>query len=97
LGWGIDFKADIYLSRQDYGSNPSQVQDAIDDLSEGIEQNESRLKMFASSNVRDIVPEEWKDQPLDWINAEINSIVGSLKEDIVHRYQLELYKESLNA
>ena len=32
MSWGIDFTADIFLSRQDYGENIYRVQDEINDL-----------------------------------------------------------------
>ena len=40
MGWGIDFKADIYLSKQDYQGNKYNVAEAIDELLDSISENQ---------------------------------------------------------
>ena len=49
MGWGTDFKTDIYLNRQVFVSK-LEVDDKISELNQKIEDDKSLLKMYASSN-----------------------------------------------
>ena len=49
MGWGIDFNADIFLSKQEYGNNMEQVKDAIEDDSNTINTINNKINMFASA------------------------------------------------
>lgn len=93
MGWGIEFKADIYLSRQSY-SRKSEVEDKIDEIDRLITDHEAELKMFASATPKDIVPSD--EEQIDWINNRINEILLAYQECLVDRYQLSLYLDYLN-
>jgi hypothetical protein len=93
---GTDFKADIYLNNKLYSSK-FEVEDEIKDLDRLINDYEAELKMFASSNPKDIIPKEWKEeQPIDWLNITINEKLDGYMENIIHQYKLTLYLEYLN-
>ena len=94
MGWGTDFNTNIYLNRQVFISK-LEVDDKISELTQKIEDNKSLLKMYASSTPNDIIPEDWNDDPIGWINTQINSIYDSIEEDVVTRYKLNLYSEYL--
>jgi len=94
MGWGTDFKADVYLNRQTFSSK-FEVEDKIEDLSKSINDNESILKMYASSTPSAIVPEDLKEDTIGWLNNEINMILDTLHEEIIEKYNLKLYLEYL--
>ena len=94
MGWGIEFNADIYLSRQVFNSK-TEVEEKIEEIVQYINNSKSMLMMFASSTPKDIIPEEWEENPLDWINNQINEILDTLQEDMIKTYNLRLYLEYL--
>jgi hypothetical protein len=51
--------------------------------------------MFVAANPRDIVNPDWKEQPIDWLNTEINNLFGIIEEDQRRLFKLELYLEYL--
>ena len=94
MGWGTDFKIDIYLNRKVF-SNKYEVEDKISELEQSIENNKSLLKIYASSTPSDIIPEEYKDDPIGWINNEINLIFETIEEELLDCYRFRLYLEYL--
>lgn len=95
MGWGIQFKSDIYLSRQEYVTK-QEVQDKIDELNKDIDSYKNQIKMFASSNPKDIIPDDWKDEPIRWINNQIEELFLLIDEYTVDNYKLQLYLDYLN-
>ena len=96
MSWGIDFKADIYLSKQDYSENIFQVQDRIKELNDLITSLIAELKMYASATPSDIVPKEWELEKIRWLNTQIDEIMENLLEYNIEANHLELYKDYLN-
>lgn len=96
MSWGVDFKADIFLSRQNYEENPVLVQDRIDELSRELTDIEARIKMFASANPNDIAPEEWKEEKIRFISNQIDELLEQHKECHTLRDNLYLYLDYLN-
>ena len=94
MGWGTDFNTNIYLNRQVFISK-LEVDDKISELTQKIEDNKSLLKMYASSTPSGIIPEDWNDDPIGWINTQINSICDSIEENTIQMYNLKLYSEYL--
>jgi len=97
MSWGIDFKADVYLARQDYGENQFQVQDKIDELKKDLTDIEAKLKMFASANPKDIVPDDWKEEKIRWISKEVDELMENYRECSSLVDKLYLYHDYLNS
>lgn len=95
MGWGVDFKANIYLKRQEYNKNKFLVQDAIAECKVEINNIISHLHMLGASTPKDVVPEDYKEDILNWIHQEIENSYDQLKESIVKEYQHGLYLEYL--
>lgn len=95
MGWGTSFKADIYLSRQIFSSK-WEVEDKIEENKKWISNNISKLKMFAAANPRDIVDPEWKEEPINWLNNQIDDIMESINESSFENYRLEMYLDYIN-
>lgn len=95
MGWGIEFEIEIYLSREDYGENKFQVEDKIEELKNAREVISSLIRMYAASSIEKILPKEWEEEPLDWLNNQIGLLEESYKEITIHIYKLRLYIEFL--
>ena len=93
MGWGTDFTAEIYLNRQVFHSS-YELDDKIDELENEINDIKGRLLMYASTNVKDIIPDEWKDEPITFIHLRVNEELALLQEKCVELYRLFLYKET---
>jgi hypothetical protein len=94
MGWEIEFKTNIYLSKQEYKTK-REVQDKIDELNDDIDSYKNQIKMFASSNPKDIIPDDWKDEPIRWINDQTEELFSLMNGYIIDVYKLELYLDFL--
>ena len=95
MPWGTEFKADIFISRVDYKDNIGLLEDDIDVKLRSIQTAKEKIVMFVAANPRDIVNPDWKEQPIDWLNTEINNLFGIIEEDQRRLFKLELYLEYL--
>lgn len=95
MGWGIDFPADIFLSHQDYNENIYQVEDAIQEHKESLSLLTNSILMHCSANLKDVVPEEWKDDSIEWLRGFVIDILNQIKTLNCDILKLELYKEYL--
>ena len=95
MTWGTDFKTDIFLSRQTFQSKLS-VQDEINELIEKMSDCLSQIKMYVASTPINIIPKEFTESPINWLNNEINILFDSYNEDLINKYKLELYCEYLD-
>ena len=93
MGWGIDFKADVYLSRQSYRSK-QEVADRMEELDKEINDHEVKLKMIGIANPNDIVPTE--EDKVFWVNREISDVLEEYRASVIDRYNLYLYLDYLN-
>ena len=95
MGWGIDFTADIFLSKQNYQENVYQVIDAIEEYEKDIANYEKSILIHCAANLKDIVPEEWKDDSVVWLNNIITEMLIEIQTISSEKLKLELYKEYL--
>lgn len=95
MSWGIEFKTEIFLEYREHQTNVSEVEAALDNLDVEIAQIESSLNMLASATLRDILPSEWNDSPIQWLYQQTNDLFNELKSNAIKRYQLQLYLQYL--
>jgi hypothetical protein len=93
MGWGTDFKADIFLNREIYKSE-YELDDQIEEIESDIVNTRAKILMYSSTNIKDIIPEDWKDEPINFIYNSVNEELNNLSEQIRHLQRLFLYKES---
>jgi predicted DNA-binding protein YlxM (UPF0122 family) len=96
MSWETTFESEIILNRLSF-TNEIAVQDEIDELKQDIEVYKTKLSMFASSNIKDVIPDDWKEQPIDWLTMQLNELHDVLQEKYVMVYKLELYIEYLKS
>ena len=53
--------------------------------------------MFAIANPKDIIPEEWKEEPISWLHEETQTELDSYYENIIELNHLTLYLKYLNS
>jgi hypothetical protein len=93
--WGIEFKADIFISREDFGENINQVEFEIQYCENKIIESHRILCMYAATSPSEIIPEEWKDQAITYIHNKIDEEVAQIIETSQKLVKLNLYLEYL--
>lgn len=93
MGWGTTFNTDIYLSRQMF-TNEYQIEEKIKDNEEIINGLKQKLMMYASCNPSEIVPEDWSDSAIDFLQMKFKEIFEELEDFQLENYKLSLYLES---
>jgi len=96
MSWGIDFTANIFLSRQDYNKNESLVKDKINEEDIEISNIKMKLAMLVGATPNTIIGEEWKDDILNGITNELIILLDDLQELLVDKYKLVLYLKYLD-
>ena len=94
MGWGLDFSTDIFLSRCTLTTTFA-VQDKIDSNKTDIEGVNAKLKMFAIASIAEILPEQWEEEPVNWIDSQINQLLEDRDELLIENYKLSLYLDYL--
>jgi predicted DNA-binding protein YlxM (UPF0122 family) len=93
MGYGIDFTANIYLSRQSYSSK-GEVEDRIREIDKDLNNCEALLHMYAVASPRDVSPPE--DEPIFYLKNRVNETLEEYQDLLSDRYGLEFYLEYLN-
>ncbi|MDA3856282.1 MAG: hypothetical protein PF569_08545 [Candidatus Woesearchaeota archaeon] len=94
MSWGIDFTTDIFLSRIQINSKEHLV-DIIEEKEEDLKSIEALLKMYTSSNPKDIIPEDWKEESIMFLNLKLEELFSDQRELIETLKDLYYYKEYL--
>jgi len=94
MAWGTRFKAEIYLLKEKY-SSISEVAEAIREIDIHLDDIQSKIKMFTAASLSDVIPENWNEQPIDWLNNEINTLFQTYDEITIQYFKLSLYLEYL--
>ena len=95
MGFGTDFEINIFLNKQKYRTK-EKVKEKIKGLEDYMYSVKCKLKMFASSNLSETVPKDWNDEPINWLNKEVEELLEELYEDSIEVYKLNLYIEYLD-
>ena len=98
MAWGVEFTADIFLSRQDYGENVYRVQDEIDELKKYSADLKERMLMLVAGgkdmvNTKDCENNEC--DAVDILHTRFNDMLELYDEYQSSLYNLYLYKEYL--
>ena len=96
MGYGIDFTADIFLSRVTI-NNEYELDAIIEETEESIATTKTSLSMLAASNIRDVTPKEWYEEPIRWVQRQVDDLLQVLSDDIQFLQNLRYYKEYLDA
>jgi hypothetical protein len=95
MGWGTTINAEIYISRVQF-ENKLVLEDKISELEKNIEADKSKILMFCSANPKDVVPEEWKDEPIVFIYNNVQDIFDNIHTNETLLYELYLLKDNFD-
>ena len=94
MSWGIDFKADIFLSHISINSL-AELEDLIQEKEQDVARCKEQLLMYASSSPKEITPEDWEGESINFIQNQVNMIFVDYDETINLLRDLYYYKEYL--
>lgn len=99
MGWGTTFNCEIFLSKLDITSE-EQLKELIKDRELYLTEIKQKLAMLVSSNPRDIIPDEWKDEPINYLYGEVDNLINeytTYHEDLIKfEYCLANYSNKIN-
>ncbi len=94
MGWGITFTPELYLSKFSFQSI-YELQDRIREEEETITYIEKRILMIAASNPKEICGEEFKEEPLSFVQSEINELMDGYADGIALLTKLRMFETHL--
>lgn len=94
MGWGIDFKADVYLSRESFNS-VEELKDSIDECYSDMEDVKNQIGMYMAASVSDIVPDDWDDEKVPFLRNRLRDLFESYDMYFKRAIKLEMFLEYL--
>lgn len=94
MGWGIDFKADIFLNKMSI-QNIFDLNDIIEEKESELEAMKIAIYMYASSDPKLLISDDWKDDPIVFIQLKVKEILTEIEELTTLLTNLYHYKEYL--
>jgi len=94
MSYGTDFKADIYISRKIFTSL-DEVQEYRDELENDIINDKAKVLMYVSSTPKDIIPDDWKDEPIRWLQNQLIEHLTNIEENLNLLFKIDHYIEYL--
>ena len=94
MAWGTDFTTDVYLNRLVF-TNKYQVEDKIKEKEKEVADIKQKMAMFITATPNTIVPTDWNEDPIDWLNMKFNELFEDLEEIQMSLFRLELYNAYL--
>lgn len=92
----VDITINITIPRVE-GLSKSQVEERARDRGLYLGEIRQKLLMLASSNPRDIIPIEWNEEPLRWLQDQVLELIGeyddTTREEIGLLHYLEVYDQ----
>ena len=98
MSYGIEFTADIFLLRQDYGENVYRVQDEIDELKKYCADLKERMLMLVAGGKDMVNTKDCEDNECDAVevlHTRFKNMLLLYDEYQISLYNLYLYKEYL--
>lgn len=98
MSWGIDFTADIFLPRQNYGENVYAVQEEIDSLVRQNQGLKERMMMMVTGGVSSVYTKDMDDNecdPVDILHTKFSDLLAMFDENNTRIIDLGYYKQYL--
>ena len=57
-----------------------------------INNYEATIKMYASSTPKDIVPNEFNEELINWLTIQFDELFENYQETLIERFKLNLYQ-----
>lgn len=75
--------------------NKQEVLDKLEENNKSIEDAKKRISMFVAATPKDIINEDWKEQPIDWLVSEIEIWFEVIEDTIKENVKLYQYLDYL--
>lgn len=95
MGWGTDFKINIYLSKVVFNAY-EELTSKISKLEEDILEAKKSIYMYSTSNPSDIVPDDWKENSIVFIKSKLNDLFESYDENLKELQLLQMFKKHID-
>jgi hypothetical protein len=92
MSWGTSFSTEIYLIRETFHTKYN-AEERIAELERELVMCEQEIMMFAAANVKDLVPDDFKEEPLSFIRYRMNELLEDHEKYAVRIYQIKLLLE----
>ena len=94
MSWGIEFNIDIFLSHVSVNSK-GELEDLIQEKEQDIARYKEAMLMYASSSPKEITPEDWREESINFIQNQVNMIFVDYEETLNLLKDLYYYREYL--
>jgi hypothetical protein len=81
MSFGTSYTCNIYISRITIDSE-SHLRELIKDRELYLADIRDKILMFASATPKDIVPDEWKDEPISFIHNSVDDLLRDYDENL---------------
>lgn len=93
MGYGTYVNVELYFSRQQFNSK-DEVEEKIQECNTAISNAKDKILLMQSGS--QIIPEEWKDEPISWIKNMYDDLLEEIEENIIERYRLQVLLDNFS-
>ena len=90
MGWGTEFKANVFLSREEV--TPENVSDHLAEVENDINSVRTDLIALCSATPKDVTPAD--EEPLTYVRTTGLDYLDYLEDLIIKRTKIQLYEDS---
>jgi hypothetical protein len=94
MGWGTEFTTNIFINKTVFRSL-LELNTEIENINIDNSNYKKELAMLVAATPRDIVPDEWKDEPITWLGNRVDYLIESIIENELLLKKINLFKEHL--
>jgi hypothetical protein len=94
MGWGVTFNPQVFISREHYSSE-DEVKEKITELTADINSRKMEIAMYISSTPKDVIPDDWKEDGMIFLNNKLESALNDITEMEIHIFKLRLLLDHL--
>jgi len=94
MGWTTTFKPQIYLNGVIFNSLDD-IDTQIYNIENKLSYNKRLIHQYTSASLKDIVPPDHIDDPIYWLDKNINNILSEIEDDYYTLFKLNLFKNHI--
>lgn len=95
MGWGTEFKCDVYFNKQTFNSE-FELKDKIKELEEQSKNCREQILMFCAASPKDLTSEDWKDDSIRFVHFEVTRLIEELSQISGELMKLYLAEENFD-
>lgn len=95
MGWGVTFNPQVFISREHYSSE-QEIEEKITELTNDVNFRKMEIAMYMSSTPKDVIPDDWKEDGMVFLNNKLESALNDITEMEIHIFKLRLLLDHLS-